>query len=82
MTIQVTRKPVAATAIQFDGSNGAAVVQFVKDAGENARNGGNWVSVSTDSSSTRLRKGDWVVVEPSGVTAWSEEGFKAVFKTK
>lgn len=82
MTINVKRKPVVGTAIQFDGSNGAAVVQFVRDAGENARNGGSYVTVTTDTHSERITKGSWVVVEPSSVTTWSDEGFKAAFVTK
>lgn len=81
MTITLTRKPTRATAILFDGTNGAAVVQFVRDAGESARNGGSYVSINTDSQGIRVRKGDYVILEADGsLSKQTKEGLDKLYR--
>lgn len=81
MTIRLARKSAPATAILFDGTNGAAVVQFVRDAGEQARNGGSYVSITTDAYGVRARKGDYIVLDSDGsIKTYNQEGLDKFFK--
>lgn len=81
--LDVKRRAVKAKAVQFTGKNGAEIVSFVRENNEQARNGGSYVTLSTDTASSRVRKGDWVVLDADGsLAAYSPEAFAKFFLIK
>ena len=82
--LTVKRRPKKAAAVQFTGKNGREVVAFVSEySGENARNGGSYVTVTTDAYSSNARKGDWVVVDSDGsVLVLTPDNFDLLFEIK
>ena len=82
--IAVKRRAIGASAVQFTGKNGAEVVAFVKDIGqEDARNGGSYVTVTTDAYSAKATKGDWVVVDADGtILVLTPPNFAKLFSIK
>lgn len=68
MSIQKLKtKPQTVEVIQFDGINGAEIVEFLRSNDYTARNGGRYVSywIGGQGSKNTVRKGDVLV-------AWSE----------
>ena len=82
--IAVKRRAVGASAVQFTGKNGAEVVAFVTEIGqEQARNGGSYVTVTTDAFSANARKGDWVVIDADGsILVLTPPNFAKLFAIK
>lgn len=81
--LDVKRRAVAAKAVQFTGKNGGEVAAFVRENGEAARNGGTYVSVTTDASAYRATKGDWVVLDADGhCVVYSPDDFAKLFLIK
>lgn len=82
--VDVKRRARAAQAVQFTGKNNTEVIAFVRDvAGESARNGGSYLTVTTDTHSSRARKGDWVVLDADGtVLVLDQERFDLLFALK
>lgn len=79
----VTRKPVKAKAIFFDGTNAKAVVEFARENGATeARNGGRYVKVMNNvPSSAKLTKDSWLVFDADGrFVRYNVEEFSRLFR--
>ena len=63
-------KPVHYKGVMFDGHNSPEVAQWVRDRGGEAKAGGSYVNVQTDSETgdlERARKNDWIIDFGDGV---------------
>lgn len=81
--LDVRRRAVKAQAVQFTGKNGREVVAFVRESGEEAQNRGSYVSVVTDASSDRVKKGDWVVKDADdAIRVFKNDQFNTFFLIK
>lgn len=54
-------------AVQYDGTNGKGIANWVKLSGFVARPGGGWIKYQNGAGETRTaRKGDWLVKRDNG----------------
>lgn len=69
---KVLAKPITVHAVQFDGTNGKEIVEWINSTenclGQKARNGGNWISISTtnvdgETEKLTVRKSDVVYLD-------------------
>lgn len=71
-------KPISVEGIQFTGTNGRDVVQFIRYHAGEARNGGKFVTMMNEHGKTTIRKGDFVTFDAVNLNHYEEVAFRAV----